>query len=615
MSDSDDDQVFPGGSSDSLKIFCPCGFTGGFGNLRNDCTQSGLSNHWRFPPYVLLPHETDVDDRYYCCGPCGVHEPCRHWCVVGEVLSLDVIGRPRVTLRDRFGQKFVVHFHFDSGRFAEPTFFRWADVQRCLSKNRKGTMLILYAYEHEFLDGSCGLRVESEGVPMFFPVPFEQLDAEIRKLADSPSTDAEEHVVVKMCCAACGKSAPARDSLPRCTKCKTVRYCGRACQEAHWASGGHKALCPHMAMLTRFARFDLDSWTCHQDWSWALAPEPREVLEKRYCEQHEEAIYRMTGGTAGQRHALRELLGLVRGKTLESVAQLSRNEGLVKAIAGTDNNGLRHHLTSMMRGDAASLGAVPIETTFLFRALDKLLDRSPAEQAGADHVDRQTIVVDWPTTTGVTGVGPAAGGAIHMAQDALYNLVSILLVAVQQACGKTRVRFLFENDGSVLNGGCGGSQTVFVPEQGWKIKQDEHCLNLIHDKSGTVAFWSSETPIVAGLAEDGARAADGVLFVRVLRSVPQKERLAMVKRMARGEDAYGIPQKQSGIPKNLLTVWIRESPPGVFGGRYRAPLVEGDSRNVVEKLSDIDFHSDPVMGLLGAMGVGPANIIGRGGAS
>ena len=46
-------------------------------------------------------------------------------------------------------------------------------------------------------------------------------------------------------CANCGKTAAATGlpKLLRCSKCKSVAYCGAACQRVHWKAGGHKAAC------------------------------------------------------------------------------------------------------------------------------------------------------------------------------------------------------------------------------------------------------------------------------------------------------------------------------------------------------------------------------------
>jgi hypothetical protein len=43
----------------------------------------------------------------------------------------------------------------------------------------------------------------------------------------------------------CNKSH-GRETLQRCSRCLSVRYCGKACQKKHWKSG-HKKECPKLA--------------------------------------------------------------------------------------------------------------------------------------------------------------------------------------------------------------------------------------------------------------------------------------------------------------------------------------------------------------------------------
>jgi len=52
-------------------------------------------------------------------------------------------------------------------------------------------------------------------------------------------------------CAYCGKrGGPSGAKLKMCIGCRTARYCGRSCQEAHWARpGGHAAACGELARV------------------------------------------------------------------------------------------------------------------------------------------------------------------------------------------------------------------------------------------------------------------------------------------------------------------------------------------------------------------------------
>ena len=63
--------------------------------------------------------------------------------------------------------------------------------------------------------------------------------------APSTSTTPIQSISSDSRCANCGKTAAAKGlpQLLRCSKCKSVAYCGAACQRVHWKAGGHKAAC------------------------------------------------------------------------------------------------------------------------------------------------------------------------------------------------------------------------------------------------------------------------------------------------------------------------------------------------------------------------------------
>ena len=53
-------------------------------------------------------------------------------------------------------------------------------------------------------------------------------------------------------CAACGAAAPRGQSFQRCAACRTVTYCGAACQRTHWKA--HKADCKAAAAAQEMAK-------------------------------------------------------------------------------------------------------------------------------------------------------------------------------------------------------------------------------------------------------------------------------------------------------------------------------------------------------------------------
>jgi len=44
-------------------------------------------------------------------------------------------------------------------------------------------------------------------------------------------------------CSSCNKPEPSTRKFRRCMGCRTVQYCSKECQRAHWSPGGHKQEC------------------------------------------------------------------------------------------------------------------------------------------------------------------------------------------------------------------------------------------------------------------------------------------------------------------------------------------------------------------------------------
>jgi hypothetical protein len=69
-------------------------------------------------------------------------------------------------------------------------------------------------------------------------------------------------------CAACGRTMP---SMKRCTQCRAVLYCGRACQLRHW--GEHKEACKQLPQEMR-ERAHMLAERVQPKARWALEPTP-----------------------------------------------------------------------------------------------------------------------------------------------------------------------------------------------------------------------------------------------------------------------------------------------------------------------------------------------------
>jgi TPR repeat protein len=49
-----------------------------------------------------------------------------------------------------------------------------------------------------------------------------------------------------ICCSSCNKPQPSGHTFRKCTGCRTVQYCNKDCQRAHWSPGGHKQECKRL---------------------------------------------------------------------------------------------------------------------------------------------------------------------------------------------------------------------------------------------------------------------------------------------------------------------------------------------------------------------------------
>jgi hypothetical protein len=49
-----------------------------------------------------------------------------------------------------------------------------------------------------------------------------------------------------VCCSSCNKPQPSGHTFRKCTGCRTVQYCNKECQRAHWSPGGHKQECKRL---------------------------------------------------------------------------------------------------------------------------------------------------------------------------------------------------------------------------------------------------------------------------------------------------------------------------------------------------------------------------------
>jgi hypothetical protein len=113
---------------------------------------ANLRDEDKFPPFGDLPHEDDLilDHEYYAAVD-GFRLPQKHWCFLAEITDIISLGRVVLTVRDMRGQEELrVAFYTDD---------RGRDIP--LSRlERRHTVAIMYANQHDFLDMSHGIRQE-----------------------------------------------------------------------------------------------------------------------------------------------------------------------------------------------------------------------------------------------------------------------------------------------------------------------------------------------------------------------------------------------------------------------------------------------------------------------
>ena len=135
-------------------------------------TSTNLRDEKAFPSFRECPHENDIPYASYDESEEGVLVPIRHWCFLGEITERVVFTRLCLTVKDRRGDKITVSFYLDSqfgGVFDFPVH---RNVPKSLT-NKGNTIAILYAQQHDFVDGSIGFRIEDADQVQVRPILLE----------------------------------------------------------------------------------------------------------------------------------------------------------------------------------------------------------------------------------------------------------------------------------------------------------------------------------------------------------------------------------------------------------------------------------------------------------
>ncbi|KAH9034287.1 hypothetical protein EDB84DRAFT_69377 [Lactarius hengduanensis] len=199
---------------------------------RSASTTTNLQDEKAFPSFRECPHENDIPYTYYRGREDGVYAPIRHWCFLGEITEKMVFNRLCLWVKDRRGSEVPANFHLDPphiGRVFTPGMSNFP-VHRNVPKSltdKGNTIAILYAQQHNFMDGSIGFRIEDADLVQFFPCTLERLLA----LGDCISSNLSQSDGVPAC-KKCNTKTGARQ---RCSGCHVTWYCGKDCQVGDWS--------------------------------------------------------------------------------------------------------------------------------------------------------------------------------------------------------------------------------------------------------------------------------------------------------------------------------------------------------------------------------------------
>ncbi|KAJ6581962.1 hypothetical protein B0H19DRAFT_1252118 [Mycena capillaripes] len=180
-----------------------------------------------FPPFYSLPHEYDLDEDYYS----ATGSPKAHWCFLAEIKESIPWLRPMYHVTDKDGLEFLVAFHLED-RWLHPII-----AERC--KNGY-TMCVMYAEQHNFVDGQIGVRVENERTVKILPCSLKGLFHIRAKMTNNNGV-----------CNVCGSTATLK-----CSRCRLF-YCGKTCQLKDW-NGAHKTECKVVQQIVKWGAFDWD---------------------------------------------------------------------------------------------------------------------------------------------------------------------------------------------------------------------------------------------------------------------------------------------------------------------------------------------------------------------
>lgn len=111
-----------------------------------------------FLAFDELPHDDNIDLRFYRTSTGSYYSPRRHWCLLAEIKRVEAFLRLRLIVRDRHGTQFQIAVHTEDRGSEYPSDMLAPGY----------TVAILYAHQHRSLDFTTGnpsrRKADSKGV-------------------------------------------------------------------------------------------------------------------------------------------------------------------------------------------------------------------------------------------------------------------------------------------------------------------------------------------------------------------------------------------------------------------------------------------------------------------
>ena len=176
-----------------------------------------------FPSFDECPHELVPNFEFYAVERGNFLQPKRHWCLLAEIVDVEIFIRLRLWVKDRTENVFPISFYIEDDS-------RKLDLSR-FQKGR--TVAILHAEQHNFLDMTVGIRQESSRtievrrkiLMCCAMLTYQVYDMPLNNILSLGKENYRSSIgQTERKCHVCGEG---KTSLQKCSKCEIRWYCGK----------------------------------------------------------------------------------------------------------------------------------------------------------------------------------------------------------------------------------------------------------------------------------------------------------------------------------------------------------------------------------------------------